>query len=844
MPPPPPRPSSTAAARTERRTQPDTWATIASGNYNAPQPTVYDDSYLDVRVSAFRHSNEKFPRAIRDQTFDLSSAVYLALRPTRNEKASLRLARDLASSQRSPFRPETVDDILTLCDNVRQAYNTPAARPWFQTKLSNLRPAPRWQPRSHTDSASDSSVGTNRQRHREDPASGRGKVKRSMTALTSDSDSSSDALRGTHDDYRHLGQASPRFYHAPEVDNGTEPPFPPRIARSRMERRTPLSRPRTTPALTPRAERETNPVSDNISPPHTQLLIETITNATLAAVNRHLVSAGLLPHPTADPHPTELSLTRTVPPPSHLVQQTAPTPTSSNVQYPNHDTRCPQISGLPHPANTASPAAFDHAFTAKMQAEYRTLDTRRVPRIQPLQFSPNTDRTAATQLLVHSIRDALSGIFDVADPSGYVTMRSPFWVSGWHAPLLKLTKGAIIANRDDTHILHRLIDDLFAQLQERLAAGVNGPAAFGTLLTDVADYFDQASRGAGLATLQQFGVPSGTPFSSFLRLFRVIVASTVEKGGPLAPSPEMAMELIRIRTAQQYPMLMPTLFPGVLATREKPYDSLATLWTVFANLKHNTSPAIDGDAFASAHQGPRSHGHNMITPSGSPTGTPHRHARRTGHGVFNVSPTHSRRDPFTVDYGLWPFDDRDYDIVCTVTNNVVNTDLSLWTPLLSEDARRQACIQYKGRCCNCGSTEHSLRWCPAPFKNMFSLLNPEFGTHDPDGSVFETWKIRMRRWRQNSPRGRQHNNRRNDTGNGHPRHTNNRGHNPTQGSTPGMPRANASADARNFQPRSNAPYFTPQTRNTGIRQRLSIFICVLSYHFVEREVAHSISYTW
>ena len=330
-----------------------------------------------------------------------------------------------------------------------------------------------------------------------------------------------------------------------------------------------------------------------------------------------------------------------------------------------------------------------------MQAEYRTLDTGRVPRIQGLRISPHMDRTAATQLLVHSMRDALSGIFDVADPSGSVTMRSPTWVSGWHAPLLKLTKASIIANRDDTHILHRLIADLFAQLQERLASGVDGPAAFGTLLTDVADYFDRTPRGAALATLQQFGEPSGTPFSSFLRSFRVVVASTVDKGDPLAPSPEMAMELIRIRTAQQYPMLMPTLFPGVLATQERPYDSLATLWTVFANLKHNTSSAIDGDAFAPAHQGLRPPGHNMVIPSGSPTATPHRHVRRTGHGVFNVLPTHSRRDPFTVDYGLWPFDDRDYDIVCTVTNNVVNTDLSLWTPLLSEDARRQACVQYK-----------------------------------------------------------------------------------------------------------------------------------------------------
>ena len=270
------------------------------------------------------------------------------------------------------------------------------------------------------------------------------------------------------------------------------------------------------------------------------------------------------------------------------------------------------------------------------------------------------------------MRDALPGIFYVADPSGSVTMRSPTWVSGWHAPLLKLIKTSIIANRDDTRILHRLIDDLFAQLPERLASGVDGPAAFGTLLTDVADYFDQAPRRAALATLQQFGVSSGTPFSSFLRSFRVVVASTVEKGGPLAPSPEMAMELIRIRTAQQYPMLMPTLFPGVLATRERPYDSLATLWTVFTNLKHNTSPAIDGDAFATAHQSICPLGHNMGIPSGSPTASPHRHVRRTGHGVFNVSPTHSRRNPFNVDDGLWPFDDRDYDIV-----NVVNTDLSL-----------------------------------------------------------------------------------------------------------------------------------------------------------------------
>ena len=75
---------------------------------------------------------------------------------------------------------------------------------------------------------------------------------------------------------------------------------------------------------------------------------------------------------------------------------------------------------------------------------------------------------------------------------------------------------------------------------------MDGPAAFRTLLIDVADYFNRAPRGAALETLQKFGIPSGMPFSTFLRSFRVVVASTVDKDGPLAPSPEIAMELIRI----------------------------------------------------------------------------------------------------------------------------------------------------------------------------------------------------------------------------------------------------------------------------------------------------------
>ena len=331
-------------------------------------------------------------------------------------------------------------------------------------------------------------------------------------------------------------------------------------------------------------------------------------------------------------------------------------------------------------SNSSNPPRLRADFVASLQAAYRTLDMRRVPRVQPLQFPPSADRTAATQLLIRSMRDALSGIFDIADPTGTVTMDSPVWVSGWNAPLLKLTKAAINANRDDTHDLHRLVDDLFSQLQEKLNSGIGGPAAFKTLLTNFADYFDRAPRGAALATLQNFGVRTGTPFASYLRALRVVVASTVEKGGPLAPSSAMAIELVRIRTAQQYPMLMLTLFPGDLATREKPYVTLASMWTAFNDLKHNMSPAIDGDAFASAARASGSHAPPTVAVPAASTAVSQRHygrPPRPSHSVSNISHTHSRRDPFRVDYGLWPFDDKDYGIVCTVTNHMINTNMSL-----------------------------------------------------------------------------------------------------------------------------------------------------------------------
>ena len=97
------------------------------------------------------------------------------------------------------------------------------------------------------------------------------------------------------------------------------------------------------------------------------------------------------------------------------------------------------------------------------------------------------------------------------------------------------------------------------------------------------------------------------------------------------------------------------------------------MWTVFATLKHNTSPAIDGDAFASAAQTPGSvPSYTTTTSTAASTLQHHRPAHPPTHDVSPISATHSRKDPFTMDYGIWPLD-RDYAIVCTVPNHMLHT---------------------------------------------------------------------------------------------------------------------------------------------------------------------------
>lgn len=170
------------------------------------------------------------------------------------------------------------------------------------------------------------------------------------------------------------------------------------------------------------------------------------------------------------------------------------------------------------------------------------------------------------------------------------------------------------------------------------------------------------------------------------------------------------------------------------------------MWATFAHLKHSTTPAKNGDALTSITQASSSHNSVQNAPTAPSSCTVRRPGRPSLHDVASVTSGQPSRDFFSVDYGLCPFDDREYAIVCTVTNHIVHTDMSLLTPFLTEEARHQVCIQYRGRCCHCWSSKHSLRWRPTSFQNIFSLLNPQFATHDQDGFTLEALMRRKLSW--------------------------------------------------------------------------------------------------
>ena len=231
MPPPPPRAAANAVHHSRLARAPPaaisdpsaTWAAVASLRQPLDAETATDDFYLDVRVSSLCHHNWDFPLAPRDAIFVLSTTTHNALEDVGRSKASLRFALDLALKTPSPLSADIVSDTIELCTQVRTMFDARYSPLWCTNNIKKAREIrPRNSRVEFDSSASDRSVEARRPRHRDEPTGGRGKSKRVMTALTTDSDSGPDSDR----DNRPPRQVIPRVFHAPDP-LGSAPPFPP-----------------------------------------------------------------------------------------------------------------------------------------------------------------------------------------------------------------------------------------------------------------------------------------------------------------------------------------------------------------------------------------------------------------------------------------------------------------------------------------------------------------------------------------------------------------------------------------------------------------------------------------
>ena len=79
----------------------------------------------------------------------------------------------------------------------------------------------------------------------------------------------------------------------------------------------------------------------------------------------------------------------------------------------------------------------------------------------------------------------------------------------------------------------------------------------------------------------------------------MLVSSVTGSERTLGPGVDVVLEVVRIEVNEQFPNLMPTLYPGSMATDPKPYVSLDTMWKAFNDLAHNMTPAVNGEKFFS-----------------------------------------------------------------------------------------------------------------------------------------------------------------------------------------------------------------------------------------------------
>ena len=121
------------------------------------------------------------------------------------------------------------------------------------------------------------------------------------------------------------------------------------------------------------------------------------------------------------------------------------------------------------------------------------------------------------------------------------------------------------------------------EVSRAMAGGASGPEAFTLLLRLLITHFDGVDTEKGYNKLHTFGMCNGMPFSDFSREFCVLVPTATGSERVLSPGTDVVLEVVRVAANEQFPALLPALYPGSKATNSQPYASLDARWRAFSD---------------------------------------------------------------------------------------------------------------------------------------------------------------------------------------------------------------------------------------------------------------------
>ena len=218
---------------------------------------------------------------------------------------------------------------------------------------------------------------------------------------------------------------------------------------------------------------------------------------------------------------------------------------------------------------------------------YVTTPLKDIDRVFILPFSSSVNQSEAAEQLIRTPKSCLSSILRLCDERNSEGLRSATWIPRWEYPLQRSFERAITPDKPTASPIPTLMDDGFGQVARALRDGASGPEAFALFLRLSSGHFDRVDLGAGYEQLHTFVAPNRTPFRKFSGEFRVVVSAATGTDHVLAVGTDIVLEVVRMAVNEQYPSLMPMLYPWEMATEPRPSGTLDAMWLAFQALANN-----------------------------------------------------------------------------------------------------------------------------------------------------------------------------------------------------------------------------------------------------------------